>query len=112
MIRPENIELDSKWELAGSEENIDLRLFVAGASPNSARAISNLTQFCRNHLKTKYSLEIIDVHQQPLRAQSEQIIALPLLIRLSPAPIRRLIGDMSDTNKLIKGLGLVPTMNK
>jgi circadian clock protein KaiB len=112
MILPDNMDLDSRWELDGGEENIDLRLFVAGASPNSARAISNLTQFCRNHLKTKYNLEIIDVHQQPLLAQSEQIIALPLLIRLSPAPIRKLIGDMSDTRKIIKGLGLVPTMNK
>jgi len=104
------MELDSKWELEGTDHKIDLRLFVAGASPNSVRAISNLTQFCRNHLKSKYSLEIIDIHQQPLLAQSEQIIALPLLIRVSPGPVRKLIGDMSDPKKIIKGLGLVPTM--
>ena len=83
-----------------------LCLFVTGATPNSTRAISNLKELCEIHLKGKYELEIIDVYQQPLIAESEQIIALPMLIKRSPQPQRRLIGDMSDTDKVLRGLNL------
>ncbi|MBC8051592.1 MAG: circadian clock protein KaiB [Sphingobacteriaceae bacterium] len=83
-----------------------LRLFVTGASPNSTRAISNIKSICEANLCDKYELEIIDVYQQPLMAESEQIIALPLLIRKFPLPERRMIGDLSDTKKVLKGLGL------
>jgi circadian clock protein KaiB len=83
-----------------------LRLFVTGASSNSLRAISNLKQICETHIKGKYSLEIIDVYQQRSIAESEQIIALPLLIKTLPLPKRRLIGDMSDRAKVLLGLGL------
>ena len=83
-----------------------LRLFITGASPNSSRAIANLKEICEMHLKGNYELEIIDVYQQPLIAQSEQVIALPMLIKMSPSPVRRLIGDMSDTEKVLRGLGL------
>ena len=83
-----------------------LRLFITGASPNSSRAIANLKEICEKHLKGNYELEIIDVYQQPLIAQSEQVIALPMLIKISPSPVRRLIGDMSDTEKVLRGLGL------
>jgi circadian clock protein KaiB len=83
-----------------------LRLFITGASPNSSRAIANLKEICEKHLKGNYELEITDVYQQPLIAQSEQVIALPMLIKMSPSPVRRLIGDMSDTEKVLRGLGL------
>ncbi|MGI4022003.1 MAG: circadian clock KaiB family protein [Janthinobacterium lividum] len=83
-----------------------LRLFVTGASPNSLRAITNTKIFCETYLKEKYDLEIIDVYQQPSIAQKEQLIALPMLIKKFPLPERRLIGDMSDTDKVLKGLGL------
>jgi circadian clock protein KaiB len=83
-----------------------LRLFVTGASPNSSRAIANLNEICETYLKGRYELEIIDVYQQPLIAELEQIIALPLLIKSGPSPERRLIGDMSDTEKVLRGLGL------
>lgn len=83
-----------------------LRLFVTGASPNSSRAITNLKDICETHLKGNYNLEIIDVYQQPLIAESEQIIALPLLIKKAPGIERRMIGDMSNTNKVLRGLGL------
>lgn len=86
--------------------NFILRLFVTGASPNSTRAISNLKTICEKHLKDRYELEIIDVYQQPLVAEREQLIALPLLIKKSPGMERRLIGDMSNTQKVLKGLGL------
>jgi circadian clock protein KaiB len=83
-----------------------LRLFVTGASPNSTRAISNLKNICEEHLKNRYELEIIDVYQQPLVAEREQLIALPLLIKKAPGLERRLIGDMSNTQKVLQGLGV------
>ncbi|HEY2582476.1 MAG TPA: circadian clock KaiB family protein [Mucilaginibacter sp.] len=83
-----------------------LRLFVTGATPNSTRAIANLKEICEEHLNGNYELEIIDVYQQPSIAESEQIIALPLLIKKYPYPERRLIGDMSDTKKVLQGLSL------
>ncbi|MEN0054819.1 MAG: circadian clock KaiB family protein [Mucilaginibacter sp.] len=88
------------------QHEFQLRLFITGASPNSSRAISNLKDICETHLKDNYDLEIIDVYQQPLIAKQEQIIALPLLIKKAPGIERRLIGDMSNTNKVLKGLGL------
>jgi circadian clock protein KaiB len=88
------------------KEVYQLRLFVTGASRNSTRAITNLKAICEKYLKGNYELEIIDVYQQPLIAEREQIIALPLLIKRSPSPERRLIGDMSDTEKVLRGLGL------
>ncbi|RYZ46891.1 MAG: circadian clock protein KaiB [Sphingobacteriales bacterium] len=86
-----------------------LRLFITGASPNSARAISNLTRICETHLQGKYSLEIIDVHQQYDIAKQAQIVALPLLIKSAPLPLKRLVGDMSDTEKVLNGLGIIKT---
>lgn len=101
-------EMPDSHEGLGDAENTiyKLRLFVTGASPNSLRAIINTRDFCEKYLKGKYNLEIIDVYQQPLVAQNEQVIALPMLIKIFPLPQRRLIGDMSDTNKVLKGLGL------
>ena len=83
-----------------------LRLFITGASPNSTRAVTNLKDICEKHLKDKYELEIIDVYQQPSIAQTEQIIALPLLVKKAPGMERRLIGDMSDVDKVLRGLGI------
>lgn len=88
-------------------EGYTLRLFITGASPNSTRAITNLTDICEKHLQGNYSLEIIDVYQQPLIAENEQIIALPMLIKKSPGQERRLIGDMSDVQKVLRGLGII-----
>jgi circadian clock protein KaiB len=96
-------------EAAGEDKTgleFELRLFVTGASANSLKAISNLKQICEKHLKGKYSLEIIDVYQQKSLAESEQIIALPLLIKTLPLPERRFIGDMADEAKVLRGLGL------
>jgi circadian clock protein KaiB len=91
---------------ADNEQVFSLKLFVTGASPNSARAIANLKGICDKYLTKKYDLEIIDVYQQPLKAQHEQIIALPMLVKSFPLPLRRLIGDMSNTEKVLRGLGL------
>ena len=90
----------------GDEPVYILRLFVTGASPGSVRAITNLQKILEEHLKDKYQLDIIDVHQQPEFVQSDDVTAVPVLIKLSPAPKRRLVGDMSDTEKVLRGLGL------
>jgi len=80
------------------------RLYVTGASPNSLRAIANTRELCEEHFNDNYELEIIDVHQQPSVARQENIIALPLLIKKHPLPEKRLIGDMSDMERILKSI--------
>ena len=82
------------------------RLYVTGASPNSLRAITNTRDLCEEHFNDNYELEIIDVHQQPFVAKQENIIALPLLIKKHPLPEKRLIGDMSDMERVLKSIGV------
>jgi len=94
-------------ELSAAPQRYVLRLYVAGASPNSARAITNLRALCEAHLAGVYDLEIIDVQNDSLVVEREQIIALPLLIRATPEPQRRMIGDMSNTQQVLRGLGLI-----
>lgn len=89
------------------EEKFVLRLFVAGILPNSAHAIINCKAICEKHLKGRYELEVIDIYQQPDLALEENIIAIPVLIRKSPLPEERVIGDLSDTKKVLKGLRIV-----
>lgn len=89
------------------EDNIpfyEMRLFITGATPNSLRAVVNIKSICEKYFPGKYKLEIIDIYQQPALAKDEQIIALPMLIKTSPQPLKRLVGDMSDTDKVLKGL--------
>jgi circadian clock protein KaiB len=94
----------------GAKEKIEaayiLKLFISGASPNSIQAINNLKAICEKFLKANYRLEIIDVHQDAALAKNEQIVALPLLIKKFPLPERKLIGNMSNTKKVLIGLGL------
>jgi len=82
-------------------------LYITGASPNSSRAIANFKNLCEHRLKDQYELNIIDVYQQPHVAKGVDIIALPLLVRKLPLPERRLIGDLSDQEKVIRNLGIV-----
>jgi circadian clock protein KaiB len=88
------------------EAEFVLKLYITGASPNSARAVQNIKIICQEHINQKYVLEIIDVYQQPELAKKEQLVALPLLIKKLPLPERRLVGDLSDIEKALKGLGL------
>lgn len=83
-----------------------LRLFVTGMTPRSTRAIHAVRALCERRLKDRFELEIVDVYQQPQLIQGEQILATPTLIKYEPAPLRRIIGDMTDTNRLCCGLGL------
>ena len=86
-----------------------LRLYVAGQTPKSVLAITNLKRICEENLQGQYDLEVIDLFQQPHLAQGEQIIALPTLIKKLPPPLRRIIGDMSDTGRVLVGLDLRKT---
>jgi len=92
----------------GDEMNnhFELNLYIAGASSNSIRAVANLREICEKYLKERYTLRVIDVHQEKSLASQEQLVALPMLIKSKPGPERRLIGDMSDTQKVLKGLGI------
>jgi circadian clock protein KaiB len=84
-----------------------LRLYVAGQSPRSVRAIANVQKLCAQSLKGRYVLEVIDLYQRPQLAQGEQIVAVPTLVRKLPLPLRRIIGDMSDTERMLVGLDLL-----
>ena len=85
-----------------------LRLYVTGMTPKSTRAIANVRKLCEKHLTGRYELEVIDIYQQPQLAKGEQIIATPTLIKKLPLPLRRLIGDMSDTERFLVGIDLNP----
>jgi len=83
-----------------------LRLFVTGMTPRSTRAIRAVRPLCERRLRDRFELEIIDVYQQPAMIKDEQIVATPTLVKYQPAPLRRIVGDMSDTHRLCFGLGL------
>jgi len=91
---------------AASQETYILRLYVTGATANSTRALLNIKTICEEHLHGRYELEVIDVYQQPVLAKTEQILAAPTLIKHLPLPLRRFIGDMSRTEKILLGLDL------
>jgi circadian clock protein KaiB len=93
-----------------SPQKYILRLYVAGVSPRSAEAIGTITKVCEEYLKGRYELAIIDIYQQPSLARGEQIIAAPTLIRKLPLPLRRLIGSMSNLDKVLVGLDLRPRL--
>ena len=83
-----------------------LSLYITGATPRSLQALANIKRICEDNLKDDYELKVIDIYQEPQLAEDEQIIATPTLIKCLPAPLRRLIGDFSDTNRVLLGLDL------
>jgi circadian clock protein KaiB len=85
-----------------------LRLYVSGATARSTRAVANIKKICREKLEGRYELEIIDIYQQPVLARDEQIIATPTLIKHLPLPLRKFIGDLSNTERILLGLDLRP----
>ena len=86
-----------------------LRLYVVGTTPHSKRAIVNIRKICEEHLQGRYELEIVDIARHPSLAEGEQIIAAPTLIKKLPLPLRRFIGDMSQTERILLGLDLRKT---
>lgn len=87
-------------------ELFELRLYIAGQTPRSMTALSNLKRYCEEHLKGKYSIEIIDLLKNPQLAEGDQILAIPTLVRKVPLPIRKIIGDLSDKEKVLVGLDI------
>jgi circadian clock protein KaiB len=100
-------ELAAAAQRAGMERYV-LRLYVAGMTPRSRRAVESVRTVCEEHLQGRYDLEVVDVYQQPTLAKGEQIIAAPTLIKKLPLPLRRVIGDMSSTERVLVGLDLKP----
>jgi circadian clock protein KaiB len=88
-------------------ERYILRLYVTGMTSRSSRAVDNLKAICDEYLEGRYDLEVIDIYQQPVLTKGEQIIAAPTLIKKLPLPMRRIIGDMSDRERVLVGLDLV-----
>jgi len=85
----------------------NLRLYVAGQTPKSVAAIANLKNLCESHLSGRYSIDIVDLMQNPGLAQRDQIVAIPTLVRKLPEPIRRIIGDLSNTERVLLGLDIL-----
>ncbi|BAL97299.1 circadian clock KaiB family protein [Rubrivivax gelatinosus] len=93
---------------APAEHEFVLRLYVAGHTPRSLRAVANMQRICLEQLHGQYQLEVIDLYQQPQLAEGEQIVAVPALIKRLPPPLRMVVGDMSDTERVLVGLDLLP----
>ena len=89
-----------------------LRLYVAGQTAKSLRAFANLKALCETHLAGKYDIEVIDLLQQPTLAKGDQIVAIPTLVRRLPPPVRKIIGDLSNTERVLVGLDLLPRSGK
>jgi circadian clock protein KaiB len=89
-----------------SEEIFDLRLYVAGQTPKAIRAFANLRKICDEHLAGRYRIEVIDLLEDPQLGRGDQILALPTLVRKLPQPIKRIIGDLSNTERVLVGLDL------
>jgi circadian clock protein KaiB len=102
-------DLQAEFETAASDDQSRyvLRLYVAGMSPRSRAAIDNLRAICEQYLAGRCALDVVDVHQQPEQARAAQLVAAPTLVRELPLPVRRLLGDLSNTEKVLVGLDLV-----
>ena len=111
MKKKRKVSETSRFEKALSgkaKEHYVLRLYIAGTSPRSMRALHNIKEVCEASLKGHYDLEVIDLYQQPALAEVDQIMATPTLVKRLPPPLKRLIGDMSDKCKILVGLDIKP----
>ena len=97
------MEKHVKWEL---------RLYVAGQTPKSILALKNITRYCKEHMDGEYSIEIIDLLKNPQLAEGDQIFAIPTLVRKVPEPIRKIIGDLSNEEKVLVGLNIRPVASE
>ena len=96
----------------GDSPHYQLRLFITGSTPRSTRAIENLRKICEENLDGRYELEVIDVYERPETTRDLQIVATPTLVKVLPEPLRRIIGDLSDTNPTLVGMDLRPASAK
>jgi len=93
---------------SGPQDKYVLRLYVTGMTPRSQQAIAAIKTICEKHLKGRYDLEVIDIYQNPILAKDQQIVAVPTLVKQLPWPLRRLIGNLSDEERVLVGLDLQP----
>ena len=99
---------EKRQTVAEPRPSWDLRLYVAGQTPRSLQAFANLKRICEEHLAGDYQIEVIDLLKNPQLAKGDQILALPTLVRKLPEPVRKIIGDLSDTERVLVGLDLRP----
>jgi len=99
-------EFEKLLQQAANRVRYVLRLYVTGATDRSSRAITNIRWFCEHYLKGRYDLVVVDIYQQPSLAQTQEIIAAPTLVKSEPLPSKRLVGDFSDCERLVAGLGV------
>src|SRR3984885_8175493 len=90
------------------EQKWELRLYIAGQTPKSVLALKNITTYCKQHLEGKYTIEVVDLLKNPKLAEGDQIFAIPTLVRKVPQPIRKIIGDLSNEEKVLVGLNIRP----
>ena len=90
------------------EQKWELRLYIAGQTPKSVLALQNITKYCKEHLEGRYSIEIVDLLKNPQLAAGDQIFAIPTLVRKVPEPIRKIIGDLSNEERVLVGLNIRP----
>lgn len=90
------------------QEKWELRLYIAGQTPNSVLALRNITKYCKQHLEGRYAIEVIDLLKNPQLAEGDQIFAIPTLVRKVPEPLRKIIGDLSNEEKVLVGLNIRP----
>jgi circadian clock protein KaiB len=106
---PKLTKAQAALEKAAAEKGTEryvLRLYIAGMTPRSTLALQNIRKLCEEHLEGRYDLQVIDIYQQPVLAEGEQIIAAPTLVKKLPLPLRRFIGDMSNTERILVGMDL------
>ena len=104
--KPAQAPVKPKKTVKAPQEQWNLRLYVAGQTPKSLAAFANLTKICQDHLEGGYSIEVIDLLKNPQLAKGDQILAIPTLVRKLPEPIKKIIGDLSDTQRVLVGLDL------
>jgi circadian clock protein KaiB len=102
----EATEMRIPGNLVGTDQILVLRLYIAGQTPRSMAAFANLKRICEEHLAGRYRIEVIDLIENPQLAGGDQIFAVPTLVRRLPAPIRKIIGDLSNTERVLIGLDL------
>ncbi len=111
VLPEESAALTASFEQAiahDEQQHYLLRLFVAGATPRSIQALERLKSLCETHLQGRYELEVIDIYQAPSALGADNIVAIPTLVKQLPLPLRHIVGDLSDTEKVLKGLDLIP----
>ena len=102
-----NLPISENANTEAGEERWILRLYIAGQTPKSLTALSNLRRICEDHLAGRYSIEIIDLQENPGLARKDQIMAIPTLVRKLPPPIKKIIGDLSNTERVLIGLDVI-----